>query len=94
LGFFGLFNSESTFAKWVTSGVDYVRPYKDDKIHSTQKLLIEAVALAAIGIIGNAVVSALFGPAPEVYNTVLQWIGPVRVSNDLHPLIQVVAQRF
>ena len=88
LKFFG-FNSNSTFATWVSKAVDYVRPYKDN--HTTTQLVKEALVLAAIGIAGNAVVSALFGPAPAVYNNVLQWVGPIRVSSDNHPLIDMAA---
>jgi len=88
------FNTGSTFARLVESGVDYVRPYKNENDHSTRKLVLEALALAAIGIAGNAFVSALFGPPPAIYNTVLQWIGPIRVTSDMHPIIQFLAQRF
>lgn len=88
------FNANSTFAQWITSGVNYVRPYRDVNTHSTKRLLAEAVVLAVIGIVGNAFVSALFGPPPEIYNTVLQWIGPVRVSSDSHPLIGILSQKF
>ncbi|HLB59484.1 MAG TPA: hypothetical protein VJL87_05310 [Bdellovibrionota bacterium] len=88
------FNGQSTFAKWITAGVNHVRPYKDEEKYSMRKLLLEAVALSAIGVLGNTFVSALFGPPPAIYNTVLQWIGPIRVSTDMHPLIQLLAQRF
>jgi len=85
------FNANSTFAKWVSAGVDYVRPYRDENTHSTKRLVAEALVLAAIGIVGNAFVSALFGPPPEIYNSVLQWIGPMRVSSDNHPLVGLLA---
>jgi hypothetical protein len=93
LDFIG-FSGQSVFAKWVTAGADYVRPYKNENEYSIQRLLVEAVALAAIGVVGNTFVSAIFGPPPAIYNTVLQWIGPVRVSTDMHPLVQFLARKF
>lgn len=93
LDFIG-FNSKSDFSKWISTKVDYVRPYKDEQKFTTSTLLIEAVVLATIGIVGNAFVSALFGPPPAVYNTVLQWVGPVRVSSDNHPIIEIISQKY
>jgi hypothetical protein len=92
LDFIG-FKGESTFSRCVTRGVDYVRPYKNEGDHSTKKLLIEAAILATIGVIGNTFVSTLFGPPPGIYNQVLQWVGPIRVVADSHPLIEMLAKR-
>lgn len=88
------FKGESTFSKWISTQVDFVRPYKDEKTYSTKNLLVQAVALGAIGVVGNTFVSALFGPAPAIYNNVLQFFGPIRIASDMHPAIQLLAQRF
>lgn len=93
LDFIG-FKGESTFSKWVSGGVDWVRPYKDEKVYSTKTLLIQAVALGVIGVVGNTFVSALFGPAPAIYNNVLQLFGPIRIASDMHPAIRLLAERF
>jgi hypothetical protein len=93
LAFFG-FTGEAKFAQWVQRGVDYVRPYKDEETYSVRRLLTEAVVLTAIGVVGNTLVSALFGEPPSIYNSVLQWLGPIRVSADPHPLVDLAASRL
>lgn len=113
LSFFG-FNPESTFSKWVTKAVEWVRPTEDANKSSrqyligadnsevnkkeevsTQRLIIEAIGLAIIANVGNTLVTFAFGPAPEaIYNPILQWVGPFRISADPHPLVSILQQRF
>lgn len=60
--------------------------------HSTYDMFVAGVALAALTIVGNAAVSYLFGPAPKIYNEVLSWVGPIRISNETYPGFEYIAQ--
>jgi len=55
------------------------RPYKNTE---TKQLLIQAVAFCAIGIVGGEFARILGGQTPSIYNTVLSFIGPLRISSD------------
>lgn len=55
-----------------------VRPYKNDSFNS---LAVKAVAFAALGIIGSEFARVAGGQAPGVYNVVLAFLGPIRISN-------------
>jgi hypothetical protein len=57
------------------------RPYKNETQWTNKKLLISAVACAAIGIVGTEFANFFFGSAPDIYNRVLTYLGPVRIDN-------------
>jgi len=67
---------------WIARAGKYVsdhgaRPYKDA---DTKTLAKQAVAFAIIGIVGNETMRVLGGQIPPIYNNVLAFIGPVRLS--------------
>lgn len=99
LSLFG-FNGESTAVKKfeelttfknVSSkiNINCFRPFKD---LTNQDLAKVAAVSCAVGILGSEFVSKVFGPAPAIYNTVLSYMGPIRISTDTHPVIQMVTQ--
>lgn len=63
-----------------------VRPFKD---MSARELAIKAVAFAALGIIGSEFVRVTGGRAPGVYNSVLSFLGPLRL--DSNPYLDNIA---
>lgn len=67
-----------------TIAIRVMRPYKDLK---PKELVVSVLACSIIGILGTHAVAWAFGQAPAIYNNVLTWLGPIRISNDLHPLI-------
>ena len=69
-----------------------IRPYREVPV---QDVLIRGLALVVIGIVGFHLAGLVFGPAPlEIYNGVLPWIGPLRLSNDMHPLFEMASKYF
>lgn len=95
LEFFG-FNGESRFAQSVSAlapqgTIEILRPYRD---LTGQKLFVSALACGVIGNLGATVVSKLFGPPPAIYNRVLSVLGNIRITNDLHPLVNLVSSKF
>lgn len=92
LEFFG-FTGESQFVKKIqeytpVTAVKVMRPHQN---LTRKELAISAVACCAIGILGTAFVAYVFGNPPNVYNNVLAWLGPVRLANDTHPVIGLIA---
>ncbi len=97
LGAFG-FTGENKIVKTVTSWLPKtlqtkIKPEETSAPAemSAKDIAISAIAYSAIGVLGTTLVSGFFGPAPKIYNEVLSWIGPVRISNDKHPLVQIIA---
>jgi hypothetical protein len=82
------FTGESDVVKAVSTYIPDIRPYK--KL-SNKDLAAKAITCLAIGIIGSELVSFAFGPAPAIYNKMLGYMGNFRISNDSHPLIQVLS---
>lgn len=78
---------EAELGSWRDTITRTVRPYKDLPL---KDVAIKGLALAVLGTLGFYLAGLLFGPAPEIYNGVLSLLGPIRVSNDMHPLISAV----
>lgn len=93
LGQFG-FTGQSQVIKSITKHIPEIRPYKNNRLFSNKLLLKRAIGHAALGIIANAAVAYMFGEAPSIYNRVLTYLGPVRISTDLHPALAYATSRF
>jgi hypothetical protein len=83
------FSGDSDLARWFSKNtpdivVNAVRPYRK---HESDVLLVTAIACCVIGVFGNELVSLFFGKPPAIYNQILTYLGPIRVSNDRHPAI-------
>lgn len=90
------FTGESTIVKYVRDNtpqiaVDVMRPYH---ALTAKQLVVSAIVTAIIGTLGTQFVSWAFGQAPAIYNNVLTWLGPVRLSNDVHPAITMARNYF
>lgn len=64
-----------------------VRPYKDMELG---ELLVRTVAFAALGIVASEITRVLGGTAPGVYNSVLSFLGPIRI--DTRPYLTCVRE--
>lgn len=80
----GLNVSEPAVGSYRATITDTIRPHRH---LPTKDVLIRGLALAVLGAIGFHLAGWAFGPAPTIYNECLSWLGPVRISNDVHPLI-------
>ena len=90
LDFLG-FKGESDLAKYISKNAPDLRPYKN----LTNKTIAKrALGHAIFGIVSNAAVAYAFGPAPSIYNKVLTFLGPIRISTDVHPAFTFAASRF
>lgn len=83
------FSGDSDLARWFSKNtpdivVAAMRPYRN---HQNEQLITTAIACCVIGIVGNELVSVLFGKPPAIYNQILTYLGPIRVSGDRHPAI-------
>lgn len=60
-----------------------IRPFKDEQEYSNTTLAVTTVAMVAFSIASTELALAVAGPAPlSIYNWVLAWIGPMRLTND------------
>ena len=92
---------ENEFYKTVTSYIPNIvkltmkkevedQPAIPEKDIAVKDIAISALAYTALGIVGITFATIVCGPAPKIYNDVLTWIGPIRISNDKHPLVQIL----
>lgn len=93
------FDGSSTASKWVHDHTPamlgkIVRPFRDAKEYPMQTLVIYALAAVVIGAIANDAIQLLFGKAPAIYNHVLTFLGPIRISTDFHPATQYAMNYF
>ncbi len=70
-----------------------MNPFTDPKWTNLRLAKVAAVALS-VGIVGGTTVSVLFGQPPAIYNDVLRFMGPIRLSCDLWPGFQAVKDYF
>lgn len=66
-----------------------IRPFKDK---DTLPLLKGTIAAVGLGILLNEALRILAGPAPQIYNDILSFIGPVRI--DSKPYLENVQNVF
>lgn len=85
------FTGESSFAKRVSHYIPDVRPYRHIAL---KELVKKALIVNALGILDVAAVKALCGPAPTIYNDVLQWFGPIRIDDAAHPLFTLARSSY
>ncbi len=96
--------AKSEFTKYVSdkihAGLEYanlVDPIQvagkgQVKEASNKTLLYRGIVYCAAGALGAEAVKAVFGPAPQIYNQVLRWLGPVRISNETWAPLQLAAK--
>jgi hypothetical protein len=72
---------------WRETAINTIRPYKDLPL---KEVLLKGLALSVLGALGFYLAGLIFGPAPAIYNTVLSVLGPIRISNEVHPFIGAV----
>lgn len=98
LAVFG-FNGSSAAATWVHDHTPamighIVRPFRNERAYPMQTLVIYAIAAVIMGVIANDAIHLLFGKAPAIYNHVLTFMGPIRISTDFHPATQYAMNYF
>ena len=71
-----------------------IRPFRNEKEYPVKTLVIYGVAACVIGAIGTDLVKLAFGAPPAIYNQVLTYMGPIRITDSFHPATQYVMNRF
>jgi hypothetical protein len=93
------FDGSSTAATWLRDNTPtmigkIVRPFRSEREYPMQTLVIYALVAVVMGAIANDAIHLLFGKAPAIYNHVLTFMGPIRISTDFHPATQYAMNYF